>query len=127
MVFHEMQQPSTPPPVRQWAATLPPWVAVQSPKTLNLALDVDAGELEAICLAQEIHADAILIDDRAGRNAAIHCGLAVVGTIGLLEQAAARGFIELPATLTRLQQTNARLNPELIRAALARDQARQKK
>jgi len=51
----------------------------------------------------------------------------VVGTIGLLEQAAARGFIELPATLTRLQQTNARLNPELIRAALARDQARQKK
>ena len=49
---------------------------------LNLALDVDAGELEAICLAQEIHADAVLMDDRAGRNAAIHCGLAVVGTIG---------------------------------------------
>ena len=55
---------------------------------MNLKLNVDAGELEAICLAQEIHAAAILVDDRAGRTAAVHCGLAVVGTIGLLEQAA---------------------------------------
>lgn len=83
-VFRELQQPNTPPPVREWAAALPEWVAVQSPKTVNLKLDVDAGELEAICLAQEIHADAVLMDDRAGRNAAIQCGLAVVGTIGLL-------------------------------------------
>lgn len=94
---------------------------------MNLTLDVDAGELEAICLAQEIHAAAILMDDRAGRSAAIHCGLAVVGTIGLLEQAAMRGIIELPPTLTRLRQTNARLDPELIQAALARDLARRQK
>ena len=126
-VFRELQQPNTPPPVREWAAALPAWVSVQSPKTINLTLDVDAGELEAICLAQEIHADAVLMDDRAGRNAAIHCGLAVVGTIGLLEQAAAHGLIEVPATLARLRQTNARLDPELIRAAIARDQARQQK
>jgi predicted nucleic acid-binding protein len=94
---------------------------------MNLKLDVDAGELEAICLAQEIHADAVLMDDRAGRNAAIQCGLAVVGTIGLLEQAAARSLIELPAVLAHLRETNARLDPELIRAALVRDQARQQK
>jgi predicted nucleic acid-binding protein len=123
-VFRELQQPNTPTAVRQWAAALPEWVAVQTPKTVNLKLDVDTGELEAICLAQEIHADAVLMDDRAGRNAAIQCGLAVVGTIGLLEQAAARGLIELPPALARLRQTNARLDPELIRAALARNQAR---
>jgi predicted nucleic acid-binding protein len=123
-VFRELQQPNTPPLVRQWAASLPAWVAVQTPKTTNLPLDVDAGELEAICLAQEIHADAVLMDDRAGRNAAISCGLAVVGTIGVLEQAAARGFIELPQTMERLRQTNARLDVELIRAALERDKAR---
>jgi len=125
-VFRELQQANTPPPVRKWAFELPKWVAVQSPKMVNLKLDVDAGELEAICLAQEIHADAVLMDDRAGRNAAIQCGLAVVGTIGLLEQAAARGLIELPPALARLRQTNARLDPELLRAALARDQARQR-
>ncbi len=126
-VFRELQQPNTPTPVRQWAASLPAWVAVQSPKAVNLALDVDAGELEAICLAQEIHADAVLMDDRAGRNAAIHCGLAVVGTVGLLEHAATRGLIELPTAMARLGRTNARLDPELIRAALARDQTRRQK
>jgi predicted nucleic acid-binding protein len=127
MVFHELQQTNTSPLVRQWAAALPAWVVVQSPQTLNLTLNVDAGELEAICLAQEIHADAVLMDDRAGRSAAIHCGLAVVGTIGLLEQAAVRGLIELPPILARLRQTNARLNSELIQAALARDQSRRQK
>jgi predicted nucleic acid-binding protein len=81
MVFRELQQPNTPPAVRQWAGTLPAWVSVQPPQALDLALDVDAGELEAICLAREIHADAVLMDDRAGRNAAIQCGLAVVGPL----------------------------------------------
>lgn len=125
-VFREMQQPNTPPLVRQWASALPSWVAVQTPTVLTLALDIDAGEMEAICLAQEIHAAAVLMDDRAGRNAARQCGLAVVGTIGLLEQAAIRGLIELPTVLARLRQTNARLDPELIQAALDRDQARRK-
>lgn len=126
-VFHELRQANTPPLVRQWAATLPAWAVVQSPKTLNLKLNVDAGEREAICLAQEIQADAILMDDRAGRTAALHCGLAVVGTLGLLEQAAKRELIELPPTLGRLRQTNVRLDPELIQAALTRDLARRQK
>jgi hypothetical protein len=97
---------------------------VQAPKALNLSLDVDAGELEAICLAQEIKAAAVLMDDRAGRNAARQCGLAVIGTIGLLEQAAACGVLDLPQTMERLRQTNARLDPELIHAALERDKTR---
>ena len=127
MVFHELQRSNTPPVVREWAGSLPPWVVVKKPTTLNLALDADAGELEAISLAQEIHADAVLMDDRVGRNAAIRCGLAVVGTVGLLEQSAARGLIDLPPVVERLRQTNARLDPELVRAALARDQARREK
>jgi hypothetical protein len=48
----------------------------------------------------------------------------VIGTLGLLEQAAARGLLELPDTMERLRQTNARLDPELIHAALERDKAR---
>jgi predicted nucleic acid-binding protein len=123
-VFRELLQPNTPPAVREWAGALPPWVSVQRPKSIKLVLDVDAGELEAICLAQEIKAAALLIDDRAGRNAAVRCGLAVIGTIGLLEQAATRGLLDLPPTLARLRQTNARLDPDLIRGALERDKAR---
>lgn len=123
-VFLELQQPNTPARVKQWADTLPSWVAVQKPSVLNLTLDVDAGELEAICLAQEIHAAAVLMDDRAGRAAAQHCGLAVVGTIGLLEQAAVRGLLDLPDAIARLQKTNVRLDAKLILAALDRDKAR---
>jgi len=123
-VFRELQQPNTPAPVREWANSLPKWASVQTPKAINLKLDVDAGELEAICLAQEIKAAAVLMDDRAGRNAAIHCGLAVIGTVGLLEQAAARGLLDLPQAMERLRQTNARLDSRLIDAALERDKAR---
>jgi predicted nucleic acid-binding protein len=124
IVFRELQQPNTPLAVREWVSALPGWVAVQSPKSINLILDVDAGELEAICLALEIKASAVLMDDRAGRNAAIHCGLLVIGTIGLLEQASARGLLDLPQVMQRLQQTNARLNPDLVHSALERDRAR---
>ena len=123
-VFRELQQSNTPAPVRQWAGSLPSWATVQTPKTTSLSLDVDAGELEAICLAQEIKAAAVLMDDRAGRNAAIHCGLAVIGTVGLLEQASARGLLDLDQAMARLRQTNARLDPGLIQAALERDKAR---
>ena len=123
-VFAELQHPNTPPPVQAWMRMLPAWVAVKTPTSLDPSLDVDAGELEAISLAREIGAAAILIDDRAGRHAAAQCGLAVIGTLGLLEQAAARGWIDLPQPLERLQRTNARVDPKLVEALLQRHTAR---
>ena len=104
--------------------SLPAWIAVQKPTSLDPSLKVDAGELEAICLAREIHAAAILIDDRAGRSAAVQYGLPVIGTLGLLESAAMRGWIDLPQILERLQKTNSRLDPKLVAAALERHKAR---
>jgi len=65
-VFVELQHPNTPPLVQEWMKSLPAWIAVQKPTALDPSLNVDAGELEAIFLAREIHAAAILIDDRAG-------------------------------------------------------------
>lgn len=115
-VFRELQQPNTPQAVREWARSLPTWVRVQAPHSLDLTLSVDAGELEAICLAREIKSSALLIDDLAGRTAAIRCGL--------LENAAARGLLDLPKAMDRLRQTNARIHPDLIREALGRDAAR---
>jgi predicted nucleic acid-binding protein len=126
-VFAELQQPNTPLPVKQWADAMPGWIAVQSPHHLQTGLDVDRGELEAISLAQEIHAVAVLMDDLAGRRAAVQCGLAVVGTLGLIEQASIRGLIDLPAAIARLQQTNVRLDSKLIQAVLERHHARKKK
>ena len=123
-VFAELQHPNTPALVQEWARSLPSWIAVQKPSFLDPSLNVDAGELEAICLAREVHAAAVLIDDRVGRNAAIQCGVPVIGTLGLLELAALRGWIKLPQALARLQQTNARLDPQLVTAVLERHKAR---
>lgn len=123
-VFRELQQPTAPRPVRQWIQTLPSWCAVQAPRKLDLVLDIDPGELEAICLAKEVKAVALLMDDRAGRVAAVRCGLAVIGTIGILEAAAARGLLNLTESLRKLQTTNMRLDSELVEAALRRDAAR---
>ena len=123
-VFSELQQANTPALVRDWAQNLPEWVAVQAPQALDSTLGVDAGETAAICLAREIKAAAVLMDDRAGRNAARQCGLAVVGTIGIIEQAAIRGMLDLPSILDRLLKTNARLDSKLIQAALDRNRMR---
>ena len=84
-------------------------------------MNVDEGEKEAICLAREVKAVAILMDDRKGRAEAVRCGLRVAGTIGLLQAAAGRGLVNFTAVIQRLRQTNARLDEELIHAVLLRN------
>ena len=76
-VHRELQHQKTPPRVRAWAQSLPAWVKVQAPSILDDSLNVDEGEKEAICLAREVKAVAILMDDRKGRAAAVRCGMRV--------------------------------------------------
>lgn len=123
-VFAELQQPNTPAAVRSWMQAQPAWLSIRKPTTTDPALNVDTGEREAICLAREIHAEAVLMDDRAGRAAAVRYGVPVIGTLGLLEEAALRGWIDLPQVLGQLQATNARLDPKLIEAMIERHKAR---
>ncbi|MEO6401875.1 MAG: NAD-binding protein, partial [Vicinamibacteria bacterium] len=47
----------------------------------------------------------LLIDDQDGRLLAQKRGLAVIGTLGILAEAGEAGFLDLPATLLRLQAT----------------------
>jgi predicted nucleic acid-binding protein len=76
-------------------------------------------------LAQAIGADVPLIDERHGRRAARSLSLRTLGTLSILDEAAARGLLELPAALTRLQATNFHVTREMVQALLARDTARQ--
>ena len=119
-VFRELQHSRTPATVRAWAQALPPWIKVQSPRVVDSEINADEGEREAISLACEIGASAILMDDRKGRAEASRFGLRVTGTLGLLEIAAIRGLIDLPKVMGLLQKTNARLDPELIQSVMRR-------
>src|SRR4051812_37110445 len=64
-VHAELLASGSPRPVKQWARSLPAWVRVQSCKTLP-ETELDAGEEAAICLAQELKADFLLIDEKRG-------------------------------------------------------------
>lgn len=74
------------------------------PAVEKLLDSLDPGEAEAIVLATELHADAILIDEKAGRLIAKDRGLRVVGVLGLLVRAKQLGMVpSVDALIVRLQ------------------------
>lgn len=73
-----------------------------------LPSELDPGEREAIALARELDADAILIDERIGRAIATADGLTVVGVIGILQKAKTLGLI--PAIRPLLDSLRSELN-----------------
>lgn len=63
------------------------------PLVAALRRDLDRGEAESIALALELEAELVLMDEREGRHAAQRMGLHVVGVVGVLLEARARGAI----------------------------------
>lgn len=59
----------------------------------TLRRDLDQGEAETIVLALELNAELVLLDEREGRHAAQRLGLHVVGVVGILLEARAKGLI----------------------------------
>jgi predicted nucleic acid-binding protein len=72
------------------------------------------GEWEAIALAVELGASAILIDDRPARRLAEAAGLNVIGTLGLLLEAKRAGHVTtIRAELDKLLETSFFLSQQL--------------
>jgi predicted nucleic acid-binding protein len=77
--------------------SLPEGIREQSPSALHPAVraaeGLDAGEAAALSLAVEIHADAILIDERRGHEVALQLGLHTIGLLGIFLRAKAVGIV----------------------------------
>jgi predicted nucleic acid-binding protein len=124
-VARELSHPLAPPAVQAWIAKPPTWCEIRTPQTIQ-PIGLGLGERQAISLAAELKADLLLVDDRAARRAAIQRGLAITGTLGVLELAAARHLIDLPTVIDALRRTDYQIAKDLVRDALARDARRRR-
>ena len=122
-VFDELQHENTPPGVKSWIADAPPWLQVRHTSvTTDPQLAVlGAGEREAILLAQELRADLLLMDDRAGRHEAERRNLKFIGSLAVLEEGAKRGLVNLREALAKRQQTSFRVSKEVLESLLERN------
>ncbi len=126
-VVSELQHSGTPPGVVAWMGQRPAWVEVR-----RAALrrepgneELDVGESEAIALAEEYQPDVLLlIDEDAARLEARNRNIRTTGTLGVLDDAAARGLVDLSAAIGRLRSTNFRAADSLLEWFLTRDRER---
>jgi len=122
-VSAELNDPSTPPLVRQWITQAPDWLEIRiivSAPDSELSF-LGEGEQQAIQLALERHADLLLIDDRRGRAEADRRGIATTGTLGVLLTSARRGLVDAEASYHRLmRETNFRANAMVEESFLRR-------
>ncbi len=119
VVQDEMLDPSAPLVLQQWIANPPPWLVVQAVSVTDETLNsLDPGEQAAITLAQILQADLLIIDERSGRRIASERGIPAIGTLGILDDAARQGLVELSDAIDRLQQTNFRISRRIIQTLL---------
>jgi predicted nucleic acid-binding protein len=107
-VREELVRPSAPQLVRSWIDHLPIWLEVRSPLAVpdSSLAKLDAGERDAITLATELHAEQLIVDDREGRREAERRGISVIGTLGVLREAATLRLLDIRIAVERLQATS---------------------
>ncbi len=115
-VVDELSATRTPTPVRNWAASLPPWISIP-PRRERIPLPFPAlglGEREAIALARQTRNSILLTDDLRARVAAESVGVQVVPTIRILSTASAMSLVNFEDAVDRLRQTNFRISHKVI-------------
>jgi predicted nucleic acid-binding protein len=115
-----LRAPEAPAEVRRWITNHPRWLAVSSePLPDEGGLEhLHAGERDAISLALRVRAEALVIDERRGREEAERRGLNVIGTVGALAAAHEAGLLDLTDAFERLRQTTFHVSTKLLAAIL---------
>ncbi len=98
------------------------WITIKSPSpqlVLPLSILVDAGEAEAIALAQTTQNCIILLDDARARKIAARLEIKQIGTIGLLLRAKRLGLLKkIKPHIEALIENGIYIRQELIEAVL---------
>ncbi len=128
-VQEELTDAKTPEMVRRWVASAPDWFEVRSVnerRPIAFPVTLHRGERQAILLAEELRADALLMDEQIGRTIALGRNLPVSGTLGVLEGADTLGLVsDFPQTLQRLKSSGFFITSALEQLLLKRHHARQ--
>jgi predicted nucleic acid-binding protein len=127
-VRDELTHAAAPAAVKAWMHKPPDWMEIAS-MTRDFPTDpvlagLDAGESAAITLAEALHADLLLIDERTGAAIAQNRGLLVTGTLGVLDLASRAGLLDLRKAFERLRKTNFRYPPSLMATLLDEEERR---
>ena len=105
-VHEELAHSRAPASVRAWIGQQPDWLEILSPApVVDAALaGLDAGEREAIALAGQLSLSSdsiqLIVDELLGRREAERRGLPVIGTIGVLREAATKDCLTCEAQLS---------------------------
>jgi predicted nucleic acid-binding protein len=127
-VAEELQRPKTPQKVKDWMEACPGWLEV---KRADLSLftphrKIGDGEREALALALELRATAVLLDDNDAEKEAQRLKISFVRLFGIFERASEAELLDCSKAIEDLRDTNFRLPPEeIIEAFLERDRKRQ--
>lgn len=89
-----------------------PFVEVRQPidigEVRKMLVFLDRGEAEAIVLAEEVGAGAVVVDELAARTVATERGLHVIGTLGVLLAAKQHGLVHAVGPLIQRLRTELR-------------------
>jgi len=129
-VLHELSRPRTPEVVRNLISRRPAWLVTRTVTQPTEQFNwprLHRGEREAITLAEALHADVLLIDDKYGRAAARSRNLRLNGTLGVLEEADSQGLLtSFPLVLDELKKSGFFLKPHFEASLLRRYEQRRR-
>ena len=101
------------------------WIKVTKPRDENAVVQLerllDRGEAEAIVVAEEQHAELLVIDEKDGREIATRRGLTITGLLGILLRSKRRSLLPLirPDIERLLTQTNFHAEQALVNKVLS--------